>query len=314
MSTNAQRFGRVAVLMGGWSAEREVSLNSGAAVTAALQAAGVDAVAVDLRRETVLEQLAEGGFDRCFLIVHGTGGEDGTLQAMLDLHGLPYTGSGVLGSALGMDKWRCKLLWRALDLPVVPGEVLNADSDFEAVAQRLGLPLFVKPSQEGSSVGVSKVKRAEDLPAAYAAAAVCHGAVLAERAMAGGDYTVAVLGAEALPAIRILPATEFYDYEAKYKRDDTRYLCPCGLPLETEQTMRALALEAFASVGGQGWGRVDFLLDGQGAPYVAEVNTVPGMTNHSLVPMAAREMGMDMTQLVVRILEQTLPHGGRDDA
>ncbi len=314
MSTNPQRFGRVAVLMGGWSAEREVSLNSGAAVTAALQAGGVDAVAVDLRRETVLEQLTEGGFDRCFLVIHGTGGEDGTLQAMLDVLGLPYTGSGVLGSALGMDKWRCKLLWQALGLPVVAGEVLDADSDFEGVAQRLGLPLFVKPSQEGSSVGVSKVKRAEDLPAAYAAAATCHGVVLAEQAMAGGDYTVAVLGAEALPAIRIMPATEFYDYEAKYNRDDTRYLCPCGLPEETEQAMRALALEAFTSVGGQGWGRVDFLLDERNVPYLAEVNTVPGMTGHSLVPMAARELGMDMTQLVVRILEQTLPHGGRDDA
>ena len=314
MSTNPQRFGRVAVLMGGWSAEREVSLQSGAAVTAALQAGGVDAVAVDLRRETVLEQLSTGGFDRCFLVIHGTGGEDGTLQAMLDLLDLPYTGSGVLGSALGMDKWRCKLVWQALGLPVVPGEVLAADCDFDAAAQRLGLPLFVKPSQEGSSVGVSKVKSANELSAAFAAAAACHGEVLAEPAMAGGDYTVAVLGDEAMPAIRILPATEFYDYEAKYNRDDTRYLCPCGLPEEAEQTMRALALQAFSAIGGKGWGRVDFLLDAEGTPYVAEVNTVPGMTGHSLVPMAARELGMDMTQLVVRILEQTLPHGGRDDA
>ncbi|MEJ2631618.1 MAG: D-alanine--D-alanine ligase [Acidihalobacter sp.] len=314
MSADPQRFGRVAVLMGGWSAEREVSLQSGAAVTTALRAGGVDAVAVDLRRESVLEQLSTGEFDRCFLIVHGTGGEDGTLQAMLDLLDLPYTGSGVLGSALGMDKRRCKLVWQALGLPVVPGEVLAADSDFDAVAQRLGLPLFVKPSQEGSSVGVAKVKRVEDLSTAYAAAAACHGEVLVEPAMEGGDYTVAVLGDQALPAIRIVPATEFYDYEAKYNRDDTRYLCPCGLAEGTEQAMRVLALQAFTAVGGEGWGRVDFLLDAEGAPHVAEVNTVPGMTSHSLVPMAARELGMDMTQLVVRILEQTLPNGVRDDA
>lgn len=314
MSVNPERFGRVAVLMGGWSAEREVSLHSGAAVTAALRAGGVDAVAVDLRREALLEQLLNRDFDRCFIVVHGTGGEDGTLQAMLGLLGLPYTGSGVLGSALGMDKWRCKLLWQALGLPVVPGEVLTAQSDFEAVVQRLGLPLFVKPSQEGSSVGVSKVRCAEELPRAYAAAAACHGAVLAEPAMVGGDYTVSVLGDEALPAIRIQPATEFYDYAAKYCRDDTRYLCPCGLPSKAEDAMRELAREAFASIGGQGWGRVDFLLDAQGKARLAEVNTVPGMTDHSLVPMAARHAGMGMTELVVRILEQTLPSGGGDGA
>ncbi|AOU99006.1 D-alanine--D-alanine ligase [Acidihalobacter yilgarnensis] len=307
MSVNPRRFGRVAVLMGGWSAEREVSLNSGAAVTAALRAAGVDAVPVDLRRETVFEQLAAGSFDRCFIVMHGTGGEDGTLQAVLDLLDLPYTGSGVLGSALGMDKWRCKLLWQSLGLPAVPGELLSVASDFTAISQRLGLPLFVKPSQEGSSVGVSKVDRAEDLPAAYAAAAGCHGVVLAEPAMAGGDYTVAVLGDQALPAIRIVPATEFYDYAAKYTRHDTRYLCPCGLSEEVEQAMRAMAIDAFASVGGQGWGRVDFLLDAAGKAHLAEVNTVPGMTDHSLVPMAARAMGMDMSQLVLRILEDTLP-------
>ncbi|MEJ2060771.1 MAG: D-alanine--D-alanine ligase [Gammaproteobacteria bacterium] len=301
-----KRFGRVAVLMGGWSAEREVSLMSGAAVTAALRAGGVDAVAVDLKLETVIEQLAEGGFDRCFVVVHGTGGEDGTLQGVLEVLGLPYTGSDVLGSALGMDKWRCKLLWESLGLPVVPGEVLTAGSDFSSVAQRLGLPLFVKPSEEGSSVGVSKVKRAEDLPAAYAAAAACHGRVLAERDMAGGDYTVAVLGDEALPAIRIVPAVEFYDYAAKYSRDDTRYLCPCGLPEEAERRLREMALQAYAATGGQGWGRVDFLLDADGKPYLAEVNTVPGMTAHSLVPMAARAAGMDMTQLVMRILSDTL--------
>ncbi|APZ42142.1 D-alanine--D-alanine ligase [Acidihalobacter ferrooxydans] len=314
MNIDPQRFGRVGVLMGGWSAEREVSLQSGASVTAALRIGGVDAVAVDLRRETAVAQITEGGFDRCFPIIHGTGGEDGTLQALLDLLGLPYTGSGVLGSALGMDKLRCKQIWRAQGLPVVPGEVAHATTDFAALVQRHGLPLFVKPSEEGSSVGVTRVKRAEDLPVAYAAAAACHGAVLVEPAMAGGDYTVAVLGAEALPAIRIVPAGEFYDYAAKYTRDDTRYLCPCGLPDATERALRDLAVAAFAAVGGKGWGRVDFLFDAAGAPYVAEVNTVPGMTGHSLVPMAARAVGMDMTQLVLRILAQTLPAGDRDGA
>lgn len=306
MSVDPRRFGRVGVLMGGWSAEREVSLMSGEAVTAALQAGGVDAVAVDLRRETALDQIRDGGFDRCFLIIHGTGGEDGTLQALLDLLGMPYTGSGVLGSALGLDKLRCKQIWSSLGLPVVPGEVLDADSDFDEVVARLGLPLFVKPSEEGSSVGVTKVKRAQELPAAYAMAAAHHGKVMVEPAMAGGDYTVTVLGDEALPAIRILPATEFYDYAAKYTRDDTQYLCPCGLPDKTEQALRAMAVEAFAAVAGKDWGRVDFLLDAQGNPYVAEVNTLPGMTSHSLTPMAARAAGMNMTQLVLRILEDTL--------
>lgn len=305
-ANDPKQYGRVAVLMGGWSAEREVSLNSGEAVLSALQAVHVDAVPVDIRRETVLEQLSAGGFDCCFIVVHGTGGEDGSLQAVLELLGMPYTGSGVLGSALGMDKWRCKLVWQALGLPTVPGETLNLESDFDTVLRRYGLPLFVKPSQEGSSVGISKVQQIEDLPAAYALAADCHGCVMVEAAMAGGDYTVAILGDRALPAIRIIPAAEFYDYSAKYTRNDTRYLCPCGLSEEVEREMQSLALRAFASIGAQSWGRVDFLLDADGKPHVAEINTVPGMTDHSLVPMAARAVGMDMTELVLRILENTL--------
>jgi len=301
-----KQYGRVAVLMGGWSAEREVSLNSGKAVISALQAAQVDAVPVDIQRESVLKQLSAGEFDRCFIVVHGTGGEDGSLQAVLELLGLPYTGSGVLGSALGMDKWRCKLVWQALGLPTVPGEILNQESDFDAVLRRYGLPLFVKPSQEGSSVGISKVKHIEELPAAYALAANCHGSVMAEAAMVGGDYTVAVLGDRALPAIRIIPASEFYDYSAKYTRNDTQYLCPCGLPEEIVSEMQSLALRAFASIGAQSWGRVDFLLDADGKPCVAEINTVPGMTTHSLVPMAAKAVGMNMKELVLHILEHTL--------
>lgn len=307
MGVNPQRFGRVAVLMGGWSAEREVSLQSGAAVVNALLAGGVDAFAIDVHREHLLAQLTAEPFDRCFIVVHGTGGEDGTLQAVLDLLNVPYTGSRVRGSALGMDKWRCKLVWQALGLPTVGGEVLDDTSDLPSVGQRLGLPLFIKPSDEGSSVGVSLVKQAADLPAAYALAASCHGAVLAEPFMAGGDYTVAVVGDEALPAIRIVPATEFYDYAAKYTRNDTQYLCPCGLPETVEHHLRELAIKAFTAIDGKGWGRVDFLLDAQGQPHLAEVNTVPGMTDHSLVPMAARARGMDMTQLVLRILEDTLP-------
>lgn len=307
MDADPQRFGRVAVLMGGWSAEREVSLQSGTAVVNALRAGGVEAIAVDINRERLLMQLTQGRFDRCFIVVHGTGGEDGTLQAVLDLLDLPYTGTRVMGSALGMDKWRCKLVWQALGLPTVGGEVLKDDKDLASVVQRLGLPLFIKPSDEGSSVGVSLVKQAEEMPAAYVRAASCHGVVLAEPCMTGGDYTVAVVGEQALPAIRIVPATEFYDYAAKYTRNDTQYLCPCGLPESAERDMRDLALKAFSAIGGKGWGRVDFLLDEQGQPHLAEINTVPGMTDHSLVPMAARAEGMDMKQLVLRILEDTLP-------
>ena len=309
-----RRLGRVGVLMGGWSAEREVSLQSGATVLEALRALGVEAEGVDLRRDTAVEQILAGGFDRCFIVVHGTGGEDGTLQALLEMLGLPYTGSGVLGSALGMDKWRCKLLWQAQGLPVVPGEVLHEGDDYEAVVERLGLPLFVKPSQEGSSVGVSRVERAEDLPQAYAVAAACHGQVLVEPAMPGGDYTVAVLAGEALPAIRIQPANGFYDYAAKYLREDTRYLCPCGLPPAVQRRLGELALAAFRAVDGRGWGRVDFLFDDAGEPRLAEVNTVPGMTPHSLVPMAARAAGMDLQTLVWRILEASLTHEPRNEA
>jgi D-alanine-D-alanine ligase len=221
---------------------------------------------------------------------------------------LPYTGSGVLASALGMDKWRSKLVWQAAGLPVPECELLDAQSDFAAVEQRLGLPLFVKPANEGSSIGVSKVREAGASRAAYAAAAQYDRMVLAERYIGGGEYTVAILGDTALPAVRIVPTTEFYDYEAKYFRDDTRYLCPCGLAPQQEQQMQQLALRAFAVLGCAGWGRVDFLLDDAGNPFVLEANTVPGMTDHSLVPMAARAAGIDFDELVWRILEGTV-HG-----
>lgn len=301
-----QNFGKVAVMFGGSSAEREVSLKSGAAVLAALQSRGVDAHAFDPAARA-LEDLKKEGFQRVFIALHGRGGEDGTLQGALTLMGIPYTGSGVLASALAMDKWRSKLLWRAADLPIPDYALLDAASDYAAVAERLGLPLFVKPAREGSSIGVIKVKHAADMAAAYQEAARHDDLVLAEQAMSGGEYTVAVLGEDAelkaLPSIRIVPATEFYDYESKYLRDDTRYLCPSGLSEAAEAEMRELALRGFRALGCRGWARVDFLLDAAGRPYLLEANTAPGMTDHSLVPMAARVAGLEFADLCVRILE-----------
>ncbi len=301
-SPATRSFGKVAVLFGGRSAEREVSLNSGAAVLAALQRSGVDAHAFDpAQRE--LQALRDEGFDCAFIMLHGRFGEDGTVQGALELMGMPYTGSGVLASALAMDKWRTKLVWQAAGLPIPAYELLTDDSDFDSIAQRLGLPLFVKPANEGSSVGITKVKQSGELRAAYAEAARHDRLVLAEQFIGGGEYTVALLGGQALPVIKIEPAAEFYDYEAKYLRNDTRYLCPCGLPPEKETKMQQLAQRAFDLLGGSGWGRVDFLLDQAGKSYLLEVNTVPGMTSHSLVPMAARQAGMSFEQLVLNILD-----------
>ncbi len=299
-------FGKVAVMFGGTSAEREVSLNSGAAVLAALQSRGVDAHAFD-PAERPLADLQKEGFQRVFIALHGRGGEDGTLQGALTLMNLPFTGSGVLASALAMDKWRSKLVWHALGLPIPEFTVLAGPEDFAVAIDRLGLPLFVKPAREGSSIGIAKVKTAAELPAAYAEAARHDNLVLAERAMNGGEFTVAVLGsgneARALPSIRIVPTTEFYDYDAKYFRDDTRYQCPSGLDAEQEARMRELALRGYRVLGCRGWGRVDFLLDDAGHPYLLEANTAPGMTSHSLAPMAARVDGLEFADLCVRILE-----------
>lgn len=296
-------FGKVAVLFGGKSAERAVSLNSGSRVLAALQHQGVDAHAFD-PAERSLDELKY--FDRAFIALHGRFGEDGTIQGVLELMGIPYTGSGVLASALGMDKWRTKLMWEAVGLPVPAYALLNARSDFAEVEEELGLPLFVKPACEGSSIGISMVKEEGGLAAAYAEAAKHDSLVLAERGITGGEYTVAIIGQgddlQALPIIKIEPANEFYDYEAKYLRDDTRYLCPCGLPAAKEAEIQAGALKAFRAIGGRGWGRVDFLMDEEGNHYFLEANTSPGMTDHSLVPMAARVAGIDYEQLVVRVL------------
>lgn len=296
---------KVAVLLGGTSAEREVSLNSGAAVLAGLKDAGVDAHPID-PKEYPVAQLKADGFDKVFIALHGRGGEDGTLQGVLEFLGLPYTGSGVMASALTMDKLRTKLLWQGANLPVSPYVALQkgdlAQVNPQEIVSRLGLPLIVKPSCEGSSVGMSKVNAAEELVPALENAFLHDTCVLVEKWLSGPEFTVAILGDEVLPSIRIQPAGVFYDYQAKYLSDETQYFCPSGLGDEKEQALRALAMSAYRAVGCQGWGRVDVMQDSDGQFYLLEVNTAPGMTNHSLVPMAARESGLSFSQLVVKIL------------
>jgi len=304
---SAKQFGKVAVMLGGTSAERPVSLNSGAAVLAALERQGVDAHAFDPANRN-LGDLITGEFDRVFIALHGRYGEDGCMQGALELLGIPYTGSGVMASAIGMDKWRTKLLWRAAGLPTADWEILTANSDFAEVEKRLGLPIFVKPAREGSSIGMTKVTELGTLQAAYDIAAEHDPLVLAERFIDGGEFTVGILGETALPLIRLEPAKDkaFYDFEAKYLRDDTQYQCPAGLLDSQEMALRQLALDAFRLIGGLGWGRVDIMLDSLGNPYLLEANTSPGMTDHSLVPMAARVAGLEFDSLCMKILEQTL--------
>ena len=308
-----KKFGKVAVLLGGKSGEREVSLKSGNAVLAALLRQGVDAYAFD----PALQELSElKNFDRTFIALHGRYGEDGTIQGALELMGIPYTGSGVMASSVGMDKWRTKLLWRATGVVTPDFEMVNAKSDFAAIENKLGLPLFVKPANEGSSIGITKVKNKGELEVAYELAAKADPLVIAEKFVGGGEYTVGILGDDvsgyrALPIVRIVPKNEFYDYEAKYLRDDTEYLCPCGLSAEKEAQIQTEALHAFTVVGCRGWGRVDFLMDnasanGVGQHYFLEVNTIPGMTDHSLVPRAAKAAGISFDELVIKILETTL--------
>ena len=296
-------FGKVAVLMGGKSAEREVSLKSGSMVLAALRKKGVDAHAFDPKEKDV-EKLLKERFARAFIALHGRFGEDGTVQGVLEWLGIPYTGSGVLASALAMDKLRTKRLWAAEGLPTARYEVLTKESDLQAVAKRLGTPLFVKPASEGSSVGMSKVRKAADLEEAFALAVNYDPVVLAEKFIDGPELTVGILGDQVLPIIRIETPREFYDYEAKYLADDTRYLIPCGLPAKKESQIQALCLKAFRALGCRGWGRVDLMLDRRGRPYLLEVNTSPGMTDHSLVPMAARALGISYEDLCVKVLER----------
>jgi len=296
-------FGKVAVLMGGKSAEREISLMSGTGVLAALRSKGVDAHAFD-PAERELGELRRDGFARCFIALHGRGGEDGTLQGALEWLGIPYTGSGVLGSAIGMDKWRTKMVWMANGLPTPRYRLLSADDDWDAVARDLGLPIIVKPANEGSTLGLTRVNDAAQLPAAYELAAKqFRDMALAEQFIDGPEFTASILGDTALPLIRIEAPEGNYDYQNKYFTDDTKYHCPCGLPEEKESYLRALALRAFRLVGCTGWGRIDLMLDREGNPHLLEVNTSPGMTGHSLVPMAARATGMSYEDLCLRILE-----------
>lgn len=306
-------FGKVAVLMGGWSAEREVSLWSGQAVHAALLARGVDAHAVDAQRETLFD-LKRAGFDRAFNVMHGTGGEDGTVQAVLDLIGVPYTGSGVLASALAMDKLRSKRMWKAEGLPTPDYALVRTLAELHAAAPALGYPLIVKPSEEGSSVGITKVKSADDLATAYELArGATNRVVMAERFIDSGtskaEFTCAILDGRALPTIRIEPDGEFYDYHAKYISNDTRYSCPSGLTPEREAEAQRICAQAFELLGARGWGRVDFLMDTQQRIWLLEANLVPGMTSHSLVPMAARATGLSFEALCWTILETTIVTG-----
>lgn len=299
-----QDFGRVAVLFGGTSAEREISLKSGQAVLQALQQAGVNAQAFDPAEQNIGDIKA---YDRAFIVLHGRGGEDGTMQGALELLGVPYTGSGVLASALGMDKTRTKQLWLGCGLPTPAYARLTANTDFAQVIAELGLPLMVKPAHEGSSIGMRKVEKAEDLQPAFEFAAKYDSEIIAEKWVTGKEYTIVILGDKALPIIRLQPHQShgFYDFEAKYNANDTQYLCPCGLSDEDEQALQALAVRAFNMVGATGWGRIDAMRDEQGNFWLLEVNTVPGMTDHSLVPMAAKAAGLSFEQLVLTILAQT---------
>ena len=300
--TDPAAFGRVAVLFGGNSSEREISLLSGNAVLEALKSRGVNAQAFD-PRDLPLSDLLVARFERVWIALHGPGGEDGTLQGALEYLGVPYTGSGVMGSAIGMDKLRTKRLAVAVGVPSADFVVLGGPQDFELALERLKLPLIVKPATQGSSVGMSKVERPEDLAAAFAAAAKLEALVFAEPWIPGKEYTVGILQGEALPAIRIETPRTFYDYEAKYFRDDTRYFCPSGLAAGAEAHLKSLALAAFEAVGASGWGRADFMMDAAGRPLLLEINTIPGMTSHSLVPMAARATGIDFPELAWRVLE-----------
>lgn len=306
------RFGKVAVLMGGLSAEREVSLRSGAAVLQALQQRGVDTHGVDVGRD-IVSVLLQGQFDCAFIALHGRGGEDGVIQGMLQTLNIPYTGSGVLGSALSMDKLRSKQVWQAIGLPTPAFMRLGVDSDWAAVVENLGLPLAVKPVREGSSLGTTRVVTAAELEPAWQAAVAFDAEVMVEPWVLGEEYTVAILAGEALPVIRLETPREFYDYQAKYQADDTRYHCPCGLDADTERRLQYLALQAFNALGAAGWGRVDLLLDGQGDPWLLENNTVPGLTDHSLVPMAAKAAGIAFDELILRILSDTGMAGLSED-
>ncbi|TSJ89353.1 D-alanine--D-alanine ligase [Gilliamella apicola] len=295
---------KVAVLYGGTSAEREVSLKSGQAVLAGLKANGIDANLVDTK-EYCITNLKQDGFSKAFVILHGRGGEDGITQAILTYQNIPYTGSDVLSSALTMDKLKTKLVWKSLGLPVANYVMVDKSQsiDVDKIVKQIGLPLFVKPCHEGSSVGMSRVNKADELKAAIDFGLKYDNTVMVESFLAGPEFTVAIVGDEVLPSIYIKPATNFYDYDAKYLSDKTQYFCPSGLSTNKEKEICKLALDAYKAVGCRGWGRVDIMFDENEKPYLLEVNTAPGMTDHSLVPMAAKEYGWSFNELVKRILQ-----------
>ena len=301
-----EQFGKVAVLMGGWSSERDVSLESGKAVLGALVEYGVDAHKIDVKRDTILDELKNNNYDRVFNILHGPGGEDGVIQGALEILGIPYTGSGVLGSAIAMDKLRCKELLQGSGLPTPTYMRIDADTDFEYLAATLGLPIMIKPALEGSSIGMSKVDSVEDIEPAYLKAVKFCGDVLAEQWVDGKEYTVAILGKTPLPVICLETKRDFYDFDAKYVDDDTTYLCPCGLANDEEAQLQRLALAAYNAAGIEDWGRVDIMTDADGKPWILEINTIPGMTSHSLVPMAAKQSGMTFQELVIEILASSM--------
>ena len=303
--SNASKFGKVAVLLGGKSAEREVSLDSGTAVLEALVRSGVNAEAFDPQERSVTELV---NYDRAFIVLHGRGGEDGQIQGVLEWLNVPYTGTGVQGSAIGMDKVKTKQVWQGSELPTAPYRIVTKDSDATDIVNALGLPLIIKPVHEGSSIGMSKVEKIEDFAEAITKATEHDAVVMAEKWITGREYTIVVLNGQALPVIRLEPPQDvaFYDYEAKYNRNDVQYGIPCGLSEAEEQQLKALSLRAFQAVGASGWGRIDAMQDEQGNFWLLEVNTVPGMTSHSLVPKAAAAVGYSFDELCVAILEQTV--------
>ena len=305
MNFTASKFGTVGLLSGGVSSEREISLMTGTEVLKSMRKLGIDVVAIDVQ-EDLVEILPDYQLDRVFIALHGPGGEDGTLQGALEYLGIPYTGSGVMASALAMDKLRCKQLWKGIGLPTADFVLLEENSDWNAIIEQLGGSAVVKPSCEGSSIGMSIAESAHQLSEAWVLASQYDTAVIAERRLTGDEYTVAIIGDRPLPPIRIESNATFYDYEAKYFSDKTQYFCPSGLSDEREAELCNIALQAFNSLDCKGWGRVDVMTDSQGDFYLLEVNTVPGMTSHSLVPMAARAMGMQFDDLVYRILEESL--------
>lgn len=303
--SNASKFGKVAVLLGGKSAEREVSLDSGTAVLEALLRSGVSAEGFDPQERSITELTA---YDRAFIVLHGRGGEDGQIQGALEWLNIPYTGTGVQGSAIGMDKVKTKQVWQGSELPTAPYRIVTKDSNAEEIVAALGLPLIIKPVHEGSSIGMSKVEKIEDFATAIAKATEHDAIVMAEKWITGREFTIVLLNGQALPVIRLQPPEDvaFYDYEAKYNRNDVQYGIPCGLSETEEKELQALALRAFQAVGASGWGRIDAMQDQDGKFWLLEVNTVPGMTSHSLVPKAAAAVGYSFEALCVAILEQTL--------